>query len=112
MTLSDTYVKVADLESLIYWAGKTSCEVNFFSIILGESCVIAAADSCSDPNAQCVNDICECNEGYYDNDGISDNNAGTCSLSKWLCSYLKDSVRQARANGLLTLIRSIICHLI
>ena len=127
MTLSDTYVKVADLESLIYWAGKTSCEVNFFSIIriliilclyifiegiLGESCVIAAADSCSDPNAQCVNDICECNEGYYDNDGISDNNAGTCTLSKWLCSYLKDSVRQACANGLLTLIRSITCHLI
>ena len=49
---------------------------------LGESCVTAAADSCSDPNAQCVNDICECNDGYYDDDGISDNNAGTCILSK------------------------------
>ena len=84
----------------------------FIEGILGESCVIAAADSCSDPNAQCVNGICECNEGYYDNDGISDNNAGTCTLSKWLCSYLKDSVRQACANGLLTLIRSITCHLI
>ena len=50
---------------------------------LGGSCVTAAADSCSDPNAQCVNDICECNEGYYDDDGESDNNAGTCRLSKW-----------------------------
>ena len=49
---------------------------------LGGSCVTAAADSCSDPNAQCVNDVCECNEGYYDDDGISDNNAGTCTLSK------------------------------
>ena len=127
MTLRDTYVKVADLVSLMWWAGKSSCEVNFFSIIrilnilclyifiegfLGESCVIAAADSCSDPNAQCVNDICECNEGYYDNDGISDNNAGTCILSEWLCSYLKDSVGKACANGLLKLIRSITGHLI
>ena len=49
---------------------------------LGGSCVTAAADSCSDPNAQCVNDVCECNEGYYDDDGVSDNNAGTCRLSK------------------------------
>ena len=49
---------------------------------LGGSCVTAAADSCGDPNAQCVNNICECNEGYYDDDGISDNNAGTCILSK------------------------------
>ena len=49
---------------------------------LGGSCVTAAAESCSDPNAECVNDICECNEGYYDDDGISDNNAGTCRLSK------------------------------
>ena len=50
---------------------------------LGGSCVTAAADSCSDSNAQCVNDVCECNDGYYDDDGISDNNAGTCRLSKW-----------------------------
>ena len=49
---------------------------------LGGNCVTAAADSCSDPNAQCVNDSCECNAGYYDDDGISDNNAGTCRLSK------------------------------
>ena len=50
---------------------------------LGGSCVTAAADSCGDPNAQCINNICECSEGYYDDDGMSDNNAGTCRLSKW-----------------------------
>ena len=59
---------------------------------LGGSCVTAATDSCNDPNAQCVNDICECNEGYYDNDGISDNNAGTCILSKCKSIYLIFSV--------------------
>ena len=49
---------------------------------IGERCVTEVADSCSDPNAECVNGTCECSEGYYDDDGISDNNAGTCRLSK------------------------------
>ena len=40
---------------------------------VGGSYEIAAADSCSDPNAHCVNDICECNEGYYDVDRVIGN---------------------------------------
>ena len=57
-------------------------EILFTEGSLGGSCVTAVSNSCSDPNAQCVNDACECNEVYYDDDGISDNNAGTCRLSK------------------------------
>ena len=49
---------------------------------VGGSCVAAASDSCSDPNAQCNGGTCECNAGYYDDDGISNNNAGTCTLRK------------------------------
>ena len=50
---------------------------------LGGSCATAASDSCSDSNAQCNGGTCECNSGYYDNDGISNNNAGTCVLRKY-----------------------------
>ena len=49
---------------------------------MGGSCATAASDSCSDSNAQCVGGTCECNAGYYDDDGISNNNAGTCTLRK------------------------------
>ena len=49
---------------------------------LGDRCVTAEADPCNDPNAECVIEVCVCKEGYYDDDGISDNNAGTCRLSK------------------------------
>ena len=34
----------------------------------------------SDSNSQCVGGTCQCNSGYYDGDGISDNSAGTCKL--------------------------------
>ena len=50
---------------------------------VGGSCITAASDSCSDPNAQCNGGTCECNAGYYDDDGNSGNNAGTCTLRKW-----------------------------
>ena len=50
---------------------------------LGGSCATAASDSCSDSNAGCVGGTCQCNSGYYDNDGISNNNAGTCVLRKY-----------------------------
>ena len=33
-------------------------------------------------NSQCVGGTCQCNGGYYDSDGISDNSAGTCTLHK------------------------------
>ena len=36
----------------------------------------------SDSNSQCVGGTCQCNGGYYDSDGISDNSAGTCTLRK------------------------------
>ena len=36
----------------------------------------------NDSNAQCVGGTCQCNSGYYDSDGISDNSAGTCTLRK------------------------------
>ena len=36
----------------------------------------------SDSNSQCVGGTCQCNSGYYDSDGISDNSAGTCTLRK------------------------------
>ena len=36
----------------------------------------------SDSNSQCVGDTCQCNSGYFDSDGISDNSAWTCSLRK------------------------------
>ena len=35
-----------------------------------------------DSNSQCVGGTCQCNSGYYDSDGISDNIAGTCTLRK------------------------------
>ena len=37
---------------------------------------------CADPNAECTGLKCICKDGYYDNDGIADNNAGTCEESK------------------------------
>ena len=49
---------------------------------VGGSCATVASDSCSDSNAGCVGGTCECNDGYYDSDGVSDNNAGTCTLRK------------------------------
>ena len=36
----------------------------------------------SDSNSQGVGGTCQCNGGYYDSDGISDNSAGTCTLRK------------------------------
>ena len=36
----------------------------------------------SDRNSQCVGGTCQCNSGYYDSDGISDNSARTCTLRK------------------------------
>ena len=36
----------------------------------------------SDRNFQCVGGTCQCNGGYYDSDGISDNSARTCTLRK------------------------------
>ena len=36
----------------------------------------------SDSNSQCAGGTCQCNSGYYDSDGISNNNAGTCTLRK------------------------------
>ena len=38
---------------------------------------------CADPNAECTGLKCICKDGYYDNDGIADNNAGTCEESKF-----------------------------
>ena len=35
-----------------------------------------------DSNSQCVGGTCQCNSGYYDSDGISDNSARTCTLRK------------------------------
>ena len=50
---------------------------------LGDSCSDSEpVDSCSDSNSQCVGGTCQCNGGYYDSDGISDNSAGTCTLRK------------------------------
>ena len=36
----------------------------------------------SDSNSQCVGGTCQCNGGFNDSDGISDNSAGTCTLRK------------------------------
>ena len=36
----------------------------------------------SDSNFQSVGGTCQCNSGYYDSDGVSDNIAGTCTLRK------------------------------
>ena len=36
----------------------------------------------NDRNSQCVGGTCQCNSGYYDSDGISNNSAGTCTLGK------------------------------
>ena len=36
----------------------------------------------NDSNSQCVGGTCQCNSGYYDSDGISDNSAGTCTIRK------------------------------
>ena len=33
-----------------------------------------------DPNANCDTGTCQCNTGYYDDDGMADNMAGTCTL--------------------------------
>ena len=66
------------------WQNINTCFMLRFDYIpeapVGGSCVAAASDSCSDPNAQCNGGVCECNAGYYDDDGISNNNAGTCTL--------------------------------
>ena len=65
---------------------KNKISVLFFSFStegeLGGRCATAASDSCSDSNAGCVGGTCQCNSGYYDDDGISNNNAGTCVLRK------------------------------
>ena len=39
------------------------------------------SNSC-DSNSQCVVGTCQCNSGYYDSDGISENSTGTCTLRK------------------------------
>ena len=43
---------------------------------------LTGVDSCNDPNAMCVENTCVCNSNYYDSDGIPNNNAGFCTLSK------------------------------
>ena len=44
---------------------------------------LTGVDSCNDPNAMCVENTCVCNSNYYDSDGIPNNDAGFCTLSKY-----------------------------
>ena len=45
----------------------------------------------SDSYSQCAGCTCQCNSGYYDSDGISDNSAGTCTLRKWAQTFCNGS---------------------
>ena len=57
------------------------------------SCTAKAYDSCSDPNASCNEATCECNADYYDDDDISNNNAGTCTIRKYQFNLMVLSVK-------------------
>ena len=50
---------------------------------VGGSCTLTASDSCSGPKASCNWGTCEYNAGNYDGEGISNNNAETCTLRKY-----------------------------
>ena len=70
---------------------------------LGGSCEPAASDSCADPNAACNSGLCGCNEGFYDDDGIPLNNAGTCVPGKFLTisSAVSSTMRELAERSLI-----------